>query len=418
MSNGNDAVYFDHSATTQPLTEVVDVMNDFLRDAWGNPSSLYGTGRRVRSSLEEARARIASMLGADAKEIIFTGCGTESDNMAIKGVAEALGYPSAKTGRPAKGNHIVTLSIEHPAVLETCRRLEERGFEVTYIDPEPNGIVSPRAIEEAITDRTILVSVMMANNVIGTVQPIKEIANLAHTKGVLVHTDAVQAAGTLPIDVGDLGVDLLSISAHKFHGPKGVGALYVRKGTRLKPLIDGGGQEHGKRSGTENVPGILGMAKALEVAAGEMSEKAARMRGLRDKLVEGVLASVPDSRFIGDSERRLPGSACFTFRYVEGESIVLHLDMMGVATSSGSACASQALEPSHVLLRSGVGIVDAHGSLRVTLGRGSTEAEVDRFLEVLPGVIHKLREMSPFSQGNEPSLVAEKSSHGHGADTH
>ena len=409
MSNGNDAIYFDHSATTKPLSEVVEVMNGFLQDAWGNPSSLYATGRRVRSALEEARGRIATILGADAKEIIFTGSGSESDNLAIKGVAESLAV---------KGNHIVTLSIEHPAVLETCHHLEKRGFEVTYVDPEPNGIASVQAIEQAITDKTILVSVMMANNVIGTVQPIKEIAAMAHSKGVLVHTDAVQAAGTLPIDAGDLGVDLLSISAHKFHGPKGVGALYVRKGTRLKPLVDGGGQEQGKRSGTENVPGILGMAKALEIADAEMSEKMARMRNLRDKLVEGVLAFVPDSLFIGDSENRLPGSACFTFRYVEGESIVLHLDMMGIATSSGSACASQALEPSHVLLRTGVSIVDAHGSLRVTLGRSSTGAEVDRFLEVLPGVINKLREMSPFSKGNEPSLVAEESSHGHGADTH
>ena len=382
-------IYFDHSASTPVLPQVTRAMTDYLTENYGNPSSLYETGQAAKSVVESARATVAGILGADdPREIVFTAGGTEADNLAIKGVAEA---------KAEKGRHIVASAIEHPAVLETLNYLEKHGFDVTYVPVDKNGIVNSDAVADAITDKTVLVSVMMVNNVVGTVQPIKEISRHTRRRGVIFHTDAVQAVGNLHIDVNNLGVDLLAVSGHKFHGPKGIGALYVRKGTRLNPIIHGGGQEKGKRSGTENVPGIVGFTKALEIVTSEREEKNARLSELRERLVGDVLSSVEDTIYLGDPEKRLSGNACFSFKYIEGESLVLHLDMMGIAVSSGSACASRSLEPSHVILAMGRSPVDAHGSLRITLGRGTKESEVDEFVRVLPDVVAKLRKMSPFS---------------------
>ena len=399
----NNRIYFDHSATTPVLPEVAAEITRCLTESWGNPSSVYQTGSRVKTELAAARESIAANLGADSKEIIFTGSGTEADNQAIKGVFES---------RKKKSNHIICFGLEHPAVIEPCKYLEKHhGADVTYLYPDKSGILRPEQVTDAINDQTILVTVMMANNVIGTIQPIKEIAAAAKSRGVTVHTDAVQTAGTLPIDLADPGVDLLSISAHKFHGPKGVGALYVRKGTSVNSIIHGGGQERGRRSGTENIPGIIGMAKALEIAVSELEAKASRLRNLRDRLADGVLSRIPDVIYLGDSERRLPGNACFSFKYIEGESLVLHLDMMGIATSSGSACSSHSLEPSHVLLGIGMLPVEAHGSLRITLGRSSTDAEVDYFLDTLPGIVERLREMSPFNAEREEEYLDQTEEH-------
>ncbi len=382
-------IYLDHSATTPVLPEATRAMTGFLTENYGNPSSLYETGQAARGALESARATVAGIIGADdPKEIVFTAGGTEADNLAIKGVVEA---------KAEKGRHIVASSIEHPAVLETLNYLEKNGFEVTYVPVGKSGIVNPKAVTDAITDKTVLVSVMLVNNVIGTVQPIKEISRYTKERGVSFHTDAVQAVGNLKIDVNDLGVDLLAISGHKFHGPKGVGALYIRKGTRINPIIHGGGQERGKRSGTQNVSGVVGFTKALEIVTSEIEEKSARLVELRERLVKSVLSNIEDTIYLGDPERRLPGNACFSFKYIEGESLVLHLDMMGIAVSSGSACASQSLEPSHVILAMGYSPVDAHGSLRVTLGRETKESEVDELVRVLPEVVAKLRKMSPFN---------------------
>lgn len=382
-------IYFDHSATTPVLPEVVEAMSVFFTDNYGNPTSLYRTGRRARAALEAARQSVAEVLGADdGKEIIFTGSGTEADNLAIKGVALA---------KRKRGNHLVTLAIEHPAVIEPLRHLEKQGFEVTYVPVDKSGIADPADVVAAITDKTILVSVMLANNVVGTVQPVGEISRHTKARGIALHTDAIQAVGNIPVKVNDLGVDLLAVSGHKFHGPKGVGALYVRQGTRLDPIIHGGGQERGKRSGTENVPGIIGLGKALQIAEAEREHKAARLAGLRERLVKGVLNTVDEATYLGDPVKRLPGNACFSFKHIEGESLILHLDMMGIAASSGSACASNSLEPSHVILAMGYSAVDAHGSLRITMGRATTEAEVDKLIEVLPGIVTRLRRMSPFS---------------------
>ncbi len=381
-------IYFDHSATTQVLPEAAEEMTRFLTTVYGNPSSVHETGQQARQALQAARETVATALGADdPKEIIFTAGGSEANNLAIKGVASAKGR---------KGKHIITSAIEHPAIIEPLKYLEKQGFKITYVSVDRDGIVDPAEVAAAITDETILVTIMLANNVVGTIQPIKEIARLAREKGVIFHTDAVQAVGNIAVDVNDLGVDLLSLSGHKFHGPKGAGALYIRKGARIHPLIHGGGQERGKRSGTENMPGIAGLAKALEVAVREREEKAARLMKLRERLVAGVMDNVKEAIYLGDPITRLPGNANFSFKYIEGESLVLHLDMMGIATSSGSACASHSLEPSHVILAMGYSAVDAHGSLRVTMGRASTEVEVDKLIEVLPGIVDQLREMSPF----------------------
>jgi cysteine desulfurase len=403
-------IYLDHSATTPVLPEAAEAMIKFLTDRYGNPSSLYETGQATKRELEKARETVARLLGAaDPKEIVFTAGGTEADNLAIKGTAQA---------KVRKGNHIVTSTIEHPAVMEPLKYLQKQGFNVTYVPVDSQGIVDPDEIGAAITDETVLVSVMLANNVIGTIQPIPEISRYAKERGVAFHTDAVQAVGNIPVKVDDLGVDMLAISGHKFHGPKGVGALYLRKGTRISPLIHGGGQERGKRSGTENVPGIIGMAAALEIIEAERERKAARLTKLRDRLVEQVLARVDKAAYLGHPVKRLPGNACFSFKFIEGESVVLHLDMVGIAASSGSACASHSLEPSHVILAMGHSVVDAHGSLRITMGRTTTEDQVNKLIEVLPGIISRLRQMSPFhAEATAEMFLAEHGEdHGHRAE--
>jgi len=396
-------IYFDHSATTPVLPEVAEEMNRYHVDEWGNPSSLYQTGQSVKIKVDEARAKVANIIGADPKEIVFTGSGTESDNYAIKGAYRA---------KVKKGNQIICFGLEHPAVIESCKYLEKKeGAEVTYLYPDKTGILDPKAVEEVITDKTILITVMMANNVIGTIQPIKEISKIAGDHKITFHTDAVQAVGNIKVDVDELGVDLLSMSAHKFHGPKGIGALYIRKGTSLNVLTHGGSQERGRRSGTENVAGIIGLSRALEIASSELDVKSTHMSRLRGRLVKGVMDNILDVTHIGDPEKRLPGNACFSFKYIEGESLVLHLDMAGIATSSGSACSSKSLEPSHVLLGIGMSAVEAHGSLRITLGRSSTEDEVDEFLAVLPGVVERLRRMSPFSAEKEEEYLDDTEDH-------
>lgn len=408
----NNRIYFDHSATTPVLEEVAEEMKRFFVDCWGNPSSLYQTGQRVKRELESARESVAESIGAsDIKEIVFTGSGTEADNQAIKGVYEA---------KKKKGNHIICFGLEHPAVIEPCKYLEKNGAEVTYLYPDRTGLLDPARVESAITDQTTLITVMTANNVIGTIQPIKEMGEIAKRHNVTFHTDAVQAVGILPIDVEELGVDLLAMSAHKFHGPKGIGALYIRKRTGINPLIHGGNQERGRRSGTENTAGIIGLAKALEIAVSELGVKAERMRKLRDRLVSGVLDNIPDVAYVGDPVNRLPQNACFSFKYIEGESLVLHLDMAGIAASSGSACSSHSLEPSHVLLGIGLSAVEAHGSLRITLGRNSSDQEVDAFLETLPGIVDRLRQMSPFNADREAEYLAETEEHNvaHGHPDH
>ncbi|GFP23437.1 cysteine desulfurase [Candidatus Hakubella thermalkaliphila] len=379
-------IYFDHSATTPVLPEVVEAMLPCFTQYFGNASEPHLPGREAKKLLEASRETVARAIGAHSEEIIFTSGGTESDNLALKGVAEALSK---------KGNHIITSSIEHPAIGNTCKYLQRRGFEITYVPVDKYAIVDPDHVAAAITDRTILISIMHANNVVGSIQPIAEIGKIARERGIIFHTDAVQSFGTLETDVGELNVDLMSMSSHKLHGPKGVGALYIRKGTKLTPQMQGGEHERRRRAGTENVPGIVGFAKAVEIAMAEREEKVEKLEELRKYLVAGVLERIEEVSYNGHPEKRLPGNANFSFKYIEGESVVLQLDMVGIAVSSGSACASASLEPSHVLLAMGLTAEDAHGSLRVTMGRSNTKEEVDYFLEVLPEVVGKLRRMSP-----------------------
>ena len=379
-------VYLDHAATTPTRPEVARAMLPYFSERFGNPSSLYALAREAKEAVEEARGRVAAAIGAAPEEVFFTSGGTEADNWAIKGVAAA---------NRKKGDHIVTSSIEHHAVLHPCRALEKQGYRVTYLPVDEFGRVEPGAVEEAITDKTILVSVMAANNEIGTVQPVAAISEIAHDHGVLFHTDAVQAIGAIPVDVDAMGADLLAISAHKFGGPKGTGALYIRRKTRIGTFMDGGAQERGRRAGTENVPGIVGMGRAIELAVGEMPQKAPRLAAMRDRLIRGILDAVPDTRLNGHPVERLANNVNVAFRYVEGESILLMLDALGIAASTGSACTSASLEPSHVLTACGLPPEHAHGSLRLTLGHRNTEEDVDYVLEVLPGVIGRLREISP-----------------------
>lgn len=382
-------IYFDNSATTRVLPEVLDAMRPYFLERWGNPSSLHSFGREVKSAIEQARKSVAQLINADPSEIVFTSGGTESDNLAIKGTAL---YKGRTRG------HVITTSIEHHAVLEPCEYLRRLGFDVTFLPVSPEGLVDPGDVERAIREDTVLITVMMANNEIGTIQPCKEIGKLAQEHGIPFHTDAVQAVGKLPIDVKADHIDMLSLSAHKFHGPKGVGALYVRKGTKLDPIIHGGGQERGLRSSTENVPGIVGLGKAAELARKELEPSAQRMKALRDKMIKAVPELVPRAYVNGHRTRRLVNNAHFRFDFIEGEGLVLQLDFLGIATSTGSACSTGSLEPSHVLLALGLTHEQAHGSLRVTLGRENTEEEVDYFLQVLPGVVSKLREISPFNE--------------------
>ncbi|NMA10747.1 MAG: cysteine desulfurase NifS [Methanomicrobiales archaeon] len=380
------SVYMDHAATTPVRPEVVEAMLPYFSERFGNPSSLYALAREAKEAVEEARGRVAAAIGARPEEVFFTSGGTESDNWAVKGVAAAL---------RKRGDHIITSAIEHHAVLHTCRSLEKQGYRVTYLPVDEFGRVEPGAVEEAITDRTILVSVMAANNEIGTIQPVRAIAEIAHDHTIPFHTDAVQAIGAFPVDVDEMGADLLALSAHKFGGPKGTGALYVRRGTRIGTFMDGGAQERGKRAGTENVPGIVGLGRAIELAIAGMPQNAPRLAAMRDRLIRGILDAIPDTRLNGHPTERLANNVNVAFRYVEGESILLMLDALGIAASTGSACTSASLEPSHVLTSCGLPPEHAHGSLRLTLGYANTGEDIDYVLEVLPGIIERLREISP-----------------------
>jgi cysteine desulfurase len=381
-------IYMDHAATTPVHPKALEAMLPYFSEKFGNPSSIYALAREARKALDEAREQVAHILGAKPNEIIFTSGGSEGDNAALKGAAFAA---------KSKGNHIITTSIEHHAVLHTCHFLEKFGFEVTYLPVDRFGLVDPDEVMRAITDRTILVSIMMANNEVGTIEPIAEIGKLLKGKNITFHTDAVQAAGALPLDVNELGVHMLTLSAHKFYGPKGVGILYVRRATPFLPQQQGGGQERNRRAGTENVAGIVGMAEALKLAVEHMESNNKYLTRLRDKLISGVLSRIKGAHLNGHPTLRLPNNANFSFEYVEGESILLNLDMMGVAGSSGSACTSASLEPSHVLMAMGIPVEVAHGSLRLTLGTGNTEEEVDHVVSILPGIVEKLRAMSPLA---------------------
>lgn len=381
-------VYLDNAATTALSPKVLEKMMPYLTDIYGNASSPHSFGQTARIGIEHAREQVARAINADPSEIVFTGCGTESDNTVLFGVAERY----AK-----KGDHIITTNVEHHAILHSCAALEKKGIKVTYLPVDKDGLVTPEQVRDAITDKTILVSVMFANNEVGTIMPIPEIAAVCHEKGVLFHTDAVQAAGHIPIDVKAMGIDMLSISGHKFHGPKGVGVLYERKGIRLPSYIIGGEQEKGRRAGTENVAGIVGLGEALELAVTNMSETSARMTRMRDRLIEGIEATIPEVKLNGHRTKRLPNNVNFSIKYIEGESILLMLDMAGIAASSGSACTSGSLDPSHVLLALGLTHEVAHGSVRMTLGDDTTDEDIDYVLETLPKVAHRLRAMSPIS---------------------
>lgn len=381
-------VYMDNNATTSLNKEVLEEMLPYYTEVYGNPSSkFYDVGRTAESALLELRQRVAKQLGAKSNEVYFTASGCEADNWAIKGVSFA---------NKAKGNHIITTKIEHHAILSACEFLEKHGFSVTYLDVDENGKVTAEDVEKAICDNTILVSIMTANNEIGTIEPINEIAKVCREKKVIFHTDAVQAIGHMKINVEELGVDMLSLSAHKFHGPKGVGVLYIRNGVRIDNLIHGGGQERGKRAATENLAGIAGLCKALEIANTDLDKKIEKMKALRDKLIAGISEKVPYCKLNGPvDETRLCNNVNFSFRYIEGESILMMLDMKGIAASSGSACASGSLDPSHVLLAIGLPHEIAHGSLRLSVGEDTTDAEVDYVIETIPPIIERLRMMSP-----------------------
>lgn len=380
-----DRIYMDNAATTAVSPEVLQAMLPYFTDIYGNPSSIHSTGRDARRAVDAARKQVAAAIGAQPTEIYFTAGGSESDNWAIKGTAFA---------KRAKGNHIITSQIEHHAVLHTCAWLEKQGFEVTYLPVDEFGRVRVEDVEKAITDKTILISIMAANNEIGTLQPIAEIGKLAKSRGILFHTDAVQAMGAIPIDVNAMNIDMLSMSGHKFHGPKGIGVLYVRKGVHPDIFMHGGAQERGQRAGTENLAGIVGIGKAIELATQNLEANAARMSRLRDKLIDGILAEIPDVRLNGHRTERLPNNVNVSIRYIEGEAMLLRLDLAGIAGSSGSACTSGSLDPSHVLLAIGLPHEIAHGSLRLSLGTDTTEEQVDEVLRVLPGIVKDLRAMS------------------------
>ncbi len=382
----NRLIYLDHAATTATRPEVVEAMLPFFTENFGNPSSVYKFSNASKDAIVNVRETIAKSLNAEAKDIYFTAGGSESDNWALKETARVY-----KT----KGKHIITSAIEHHAILHTCEFLEKEGFEVTYVGVDENGIIKMDELKKAIRPDTILISVMFANNEIGTIQPIKEIGAIAREKGILFHTDAVQAYGQLPIDVEELNIDMLSASGHKLNGPKGIGFLYIRKGIKIRNLIHGGGQERARRAGTENVPGIVGLGKAVEIAVNTMSDRAKYETELRDYLIDRILAEIPYTRLNGDRHKRLPNNANFSFQFIEGESLLIMLDMAGICGSSGSACTSGSLDPSHVLLGIGLPHDIAHGSLRLTLGDENTKEELDYVIEKLKEIVQKLRDMSP-----------------------
>ncbi len=379
-------IYLDNAATTKTAPEVVEAMLPYFSEFYGNPSSIYSLAGESKKAIDQARETIAGALGAQPEEIYFTAGGTESDNWALKATAEYY---------RKKGNHIITTKIEHHAVLHSCQQLEKRGFEVTYLDVDENGVVKLEELKKAIRPTTILISVMYANNEIGTIQPIQEIGEIAHEKGILFHTDAVQAFGQLPIHVDDCHIDMLSASGHKLNGPKGIGFLYIRKGVKIRSFIHGGAQERKRRAGTENVPGIVGLGKAVERAVKTMEERTAKERELRDYLIGRVLAEIPYTRLNGHRSLRLPNNANFSFQFIEGESLLIMLDMEGICGSSGSACTSGSLDPSHVLLAIGLPHEIAHGSLRLTLNEENTKEELDFVVESLKRIIERLRSMSP-----------------------
>ncbi|AEM79206.1 cysteine desulfurase NifS [Thermoanaerobacter wiegelii] len=380
-----EKIYLDNAATTPVDKNVLEAMLPYYSDIFGNPSSLHSHGQEAKKAIEEAREKVAKALGADAEEIYFTSGGSESDNWALKGVAYAL---------KDRGNHIITTEIEHHAVLHTCQYLEKEGFKVTYLPVDEYGLVKPEDLKKAITDKTILVSIMYANNEIGTIEPIEELVKIAHEKNIYFHTDAVQAVGNIPIDVKKLDVDLLSLSAHKIYGPKGVGALYIKKGVKLHSFIQGGTQESNRRAGTENVPGIVGLGEAIELITKDLDSHINKLTFLRDKLINGILEKIPYTRLNGHPTKRLPGNVNVSFELIDGESLILNLDMAGICASSGSACTSGSLEPSHVLLAIGQSRELARGSLRLTIGKDNTESDIDKVLEVLPQIIKRLRSMS------------------------
>ena len=400
-------VYADNAATTPMSKTVYNAMQPFLTENYGNPSSLYRFGNKARQAMQNARKQVAAAINAaDPSEIIFTGGGSQADNLAITGFMKGL---SAK-GR----THIITSRIEHHAVLYTCEALEKEGFTVTYLNVDNLGRVDLEQLKSVISDNTALVTIMAANNEIGTIQPIREIAEIAHAHGAVFHTDAVQAVGHMHIDVQEMGIDMLSLSAHKFRGPKGIGALYCRKGIALKPLVYGGGQEKGLCSGTENVAGMVGLGQAITDACGaNLDEKMSYVKGLTDKLVKGIMENVPYTHFTGDPENRLPGTASFVFEAIEGEGLILRLDFAGICGSTGSACSTGSLDPSHVLMSIGLPHEIAHGSLRLTLGEQNTEEDVDYLIEKVTEVVAGLREMSPVWENGKPNLTAASELHSH-----
>lgn len=379
-----DRIYLDYAATTPVSEDVMRAMAPYFRETFGNPSSIHGTGREAHRAVDAARKQVADAIGATPREIFFTSGGSESDNWALCGAA------FAQRGR---GNHIITTAIEHHAVLNTCRWLEKQGFRVTYLPVDACGRVDPDQAEKAMDEETVLISVMTANNEIGTLEPIREIGEIARRKGVLFHTDAVQAVGAVPVNVQETGVDLLSLSAHKFYGPKGVGALYIREGVRIDSLIHGGEQEGGLRAGTENLSGIIGLGEAIRLAVERMPENARKTAALRDRLIRGIMERLDGVRLNGHPTERLPNNCSLSFRDIEGEALLLRLDLAGIAASSGSACASGSLEPSHVLTAIGLSPETARGSLRMTLGAGTTEKEIDEVIRVLPEIVEDLRSM-------------------------
>ena len=377
-------IYLDNAATTAVRPEVLDAMLPYFSKAYGNPSSIHSIGREAKIAVETARRQVAAAIGAQPQEIYFTAGGSESDNWALRGIADVT-----------QGKHIITSAVEHHAILHTCEYLETKGYRITYLPVDEYGRVNPQDVKAAITDDTILITIMTANNEIGTLEPIAEIAAIAKDAGITFHTDAVQAVGAIPIDVNTLGVDMLSMSAHKFNGPKGIGALYIRKGLRISPLIFGGAQERKMRAGTENLASIVGFGKAIELANAELDAHAEKLSRLRDKLINGVFEAIPDVRLNGHPIDRLPNNFNMCFRFIEGESLLMRLDLAGIEGSSGSACTSGSLDPSHVLLAIGLPHEIAHGSLRLTLGNDTTEEDIDYVLTKLPGIVQTLRDMSP-----------------------
>ncbi len=385
-------IYMDYSATTPMKKEVLDAMMPYFCEDYGNASSVHSFGRDAKNAINKSRETVAKALGARREEIYFTAGGTESDNWAIKGIAKSLKH---------KGNHIITSKVEHHAVLHTCETLEKEGFEVTYLDVDEYGMISLDDLKSAIKESTILVSIMFINNEIGTMQPVKEIGAIAKENGVLFHTDAVQAFGNTPIDVNELNIDMLAVSSHKIYGPKGIGAMYIRKGIRIGSFIDGGAQERKRRAGTENVPGIVGFAKAVELAVEGMDAHIEKLTTLRDRLRDGIMDKIPYAKYNGHPTQRHPGNVNICFEFIEGESLLLSLDLVGVAASSGSACTSGSLDPSHVLMAIGLTHEIAHGSLRLTIGDFTTEEDVDYVAEQLVGIVDRLRQMSPLYEAVE-----------------